>query len=176
MGFHFPRNIVRAKQIIQLVFSTPVATDVPKGHFAVYVGEAEKKRFVVPISYLKHPSFQNLLCQAEEEFRKKYIHIKMGIRRPRIIHTKKVLGRPSLMANQAASTATDVPKGYFAVYVGESEKKRFVIPVSYLNQPSFQDLLNRAEEEYGFDHPMGGLTIPCGEDIFIDLTSCLNDL
>ncbi|KAL7258784.1 hypothetical protein ACSBR1_004816 [Camellia fascicularis] len=80
----------------------------------------------------------------------------------------------SLSANQeASSAAVDVPKGYLAVYVGESEKKRFVIPISYLNQPSFQDLLSQAEEEFGFDHPMGGLTIPCKEVIFINLTSQL---
>ncbi|KAL7237451.1 hypothetical protein ACSBR2_003696 [Camellia fascicularis] len=70
-------------------------------------------------------------------------------------------------------SSRDVPKGHFAVYVGESEKKRFVIPISCLNQPSFQDLLSQSEEEFGFDHPMGGLTIPCSEDIFIDLTSQL---
>ncbi|KAL3621333.1 hypothetical protein CASFOL_036245 [Castilleja foliolosa] len=60
--------------------------------------------------------------------------------------------------------STEVPKGYFAVYVGENEKKRFVIPVSYLNHSSFQELLFQAQEEYGFDHPMGGLTIPCSEE------------
>ncbi|KAJ6937991.1 hypothetical protein NC652_012312 [Populus alba x Populus x berolinensis] len=68
----------------------------------------------------------------------------------------------------------NVRKGYVAVYVGEEEKKRFVIPVSHLNQPSFQELLSKAEEEFGFDHQMGGLTIPCREDIFMDLTSRLN--
>ena len=52
--------------------------------------------------------------------------------------------------------------------------KRFVIPVSYLNQPLFQELLCQAEEEFGFDHPMGALTIPCREDAFIDLISRLN--
>jgi SAUR family protein len=76
---------------------------------------------------------------------------------------------------RGSSAAKDVRKGYIAVYVGEEEKKRFVIPVSYLNQPSFQDLLSKAEEEFGFEHPMGGLTIPCQEDIFIDLTSSLKD-
>ncbi|KAM3291825.1 Auxin-induced protein 15A [Capsicum baccatum] len=70
-----------------------------------------------------------------------------------------------------SSTSLDVPKGHFAVYVGEKQKKRFVIPISYLSQPSFQDLLSQAEEEFGFDHPMGGVTIPCSEDIFIDITS-----
>ncbi|KAL8556256.1 hypothetical protein ACS0TY_003893 [Phlomoides rotata] len=67
--------------------------------------------------------------------------------------------------------SAEVPKGHFAVYVGENEKKRFVISVSYLNDSSFQDLLYQAEEEFGFHHSMGGLTIPCSQDLFIDLIS-----
>lgn len=71
---------------------------------------------------------------------------------------------------------SDVPKGHIAVYiVGEiEEKKRFVVPISYLNHPSFRELLKRAEEEFGFDHPMGGLTIPCREDTFVHLTAQLD--
>uniref|UniRef100_A0A3Q7IHS4 Auxin-responsive protein n=1 Tax=Solanum lycopersicum TaxID=4081 RepID=A0A3Q7IHS4_SOLLC len=30
-----------------------------------------------------------------------------------------------------------------------------------------------AEEEFGFDHPLGGLTIPYKEDVFVDLASHL---
>jgi len=78
----------------------------------------------------------------------------------------------SSTARQAASNSVEVPKGYLAEYVGEKQK-RFVIPISYLNQPSFQDLLSQAEEEFGYDHPMGGLTIPCNEDVFQHTTSCL---
>ncbi|KAF5448919.1 hypothetical protein F2P56_029410 [Juglans regia] len=101
----------------------------------------------------------------------------MAIRFPSILHAKHILRRSNSFAKQAASTSLDVPKGYFAVYVGEShEMKRFVVPISLLKQPSFQELLNKAEEEYGFDHPMGGLTIPCSEDIFIDLTCRLHEL
>ena len=100
----------------------------------------------------------------------------MAIRFPGIIYAKHILRRTNSFSKQAASTSLDVPKGYLAVYVGESEKKRFVIPISYLNQPAFQQLLNQAEEEFGFDHPMGGLTIPCNEDMFIDLTSRLDEL
>ncbi|XP_049381062.1 auxin-responsive protein SAUR21-like [Solanum stenotomum] len=62
-----------------------------------------------------------------------------------------------------------------AVYVGEEQKKRFVIPISFLSHPLFQNLLSQAEEEFGFDHPMGGLTIPCREDVFINLTSRLRN-
>ena len=65
--------------------------------------------------------------------------------------------------------ATRVPKGHFAVYVGETQK-RFVVPISYLKNPSFQNLLSRVEEEQGFNHPMGGLSILCTVQVFIDLT------
>ncbi|KAG6711826.1 hypothetical protein I3843_05G067000 [Carya illinoinensis] len=100
----------------------------------------------------------------------------MAIRLAAILNAKHILRRSNSFAKQAASMSLDVPKGCFAVYVGEGEKKRFVIPVSFLNQPSFQELLSKAEEEFGFDHPMGGLTIPCSEDIFVDLTCRLHEL
>ncbi|CAL0313207.1 unnamed protein product [Lupinus luteus] len=88
----------------------------------------------------------------------------MGFRLPSIIR------RTSFYANKASSNVVEVPKGYVAVYVGE-KMKRFVIPISYLNQSSFQELLSQAEEEFGYDHPMGGLTIPCREDVFLNITS-----
>ncbi|KAK8625093.1 hypothetical protein V6N13_089971 [Hibiscus sabdariffa] len=94
----------------------------------------------------------------------------MAIRMPRLMQAKKILHQSKLFANQAM----DVPKGYFAVYVGESQKKRFIVPISFLNNPSFQELLSVAEEEFGFNHPMGGLTIPCREEVFISLTSSMH--
>ncbi|GAY60976.1 hypothetical protein CUMW_206250 [Citrus unshiu] len=72
--------------------------------------------------------------------------------------------------NKGSNQPAEVPKGHIAVYVGEMERKRFVVPISYLNHPLFADLLKKAEEEFGFNHPMGGLTVPCKEDDFIDLT------
>jgi len=81
---------------------------------------------------------------------------------------------PSIIRSRAStSKAVGVPKGYLAVYIGE-KMKRFVIPISYLNQPTFQELLNQAEEQFEYDYSMGGLTIPCREDIFLDITSHLN--
>ncbi|KAI3780901.1 hypothetical protein L2E82_10894 [Cichorium intybus] len=73
-----------------------------------------------------------------------------------------------------SSYQRDVPKGYLAVYVGKNQKRRCVIPISYLEQPLFQDLLRQSEEEFGFDHPMGGLTISCQEDEFFKLTTQLH--
>lgn len=99
----------------------------------------------------------------------------MAIRIPRVLQSsKQILRQAKLLSPSSSSNSLDVPKGYLAVYVGEIKMKRFVVPISYLNQPSFQDLLRKAEDEFGFDHPMGGLTIPCSEEIFIDLASRLN--
>lgn len=100
----------------------------------------------------------------------------MGIRMPGISQFKKIINQSSLFRNLASSSILDVPKGCLAVYVGESQRRRYVVPISYLSEPTFQELLSQAEQEFGFDHPEGGLTIPCREDIFIDLTSRLSRL
>ena len=100
----------------------------------------------------------------------------MAIRLPSIMHAKHILRRSNSFRKKVSSPSIDVPKGYITIYVGESERRRFVIPLTFLNQPSFQELLSKAEEEFGFDHPMGGLTIPCSEEIFIDLTTHLYEL
>ncbi|XP_038900564.1 auxin-responsive protein SAUR24-like [Benincasa hispida] len=91
----------------------------------------------------------------------------MGIRLLSLVpHAKQILK----MQVGITKSQKDVPKGHVAVYVGEMQRKRFVVPISYLNHPSFQQLLSHAEEEFGFHHPQGGLTIPCKVDAFIDLT------
>jgi SAUR family protein len=93
----------------------------------------------------------------------------MGFRLPSAIR------QASFSNSQTSAKVSNVPNSYLAVYVGE-EMKRFVVPLSYLNQPSFQDLLSQAEEQFGYDHPMGGLTIPCREDVFLHITSHFNGL
>ncbi|XP_052115430.1 auxin-induced protein X10A-like [Arachis duranensis] len=175
MGFRLPAIRKASSAVTQ-------AASVPKGYLAVYVGE-KMKRFVIPISYLSLPSFQDLLSQAEEEFG--YGHPMGGLTIPckeDAFNSKNttmgfflagIRRKSSFTANQATSKVVEVPKGYLAMYVGE-KMKRFVVPISYLNQPLFQELLSQAEEEFGYDHPMGGLTIPCSEDAFLDLTSRLN--
>ncbi|OIV99536.1 hypothetical protein TanjilG_17346 [Lupinus angustifolius] len=90
-----------------------------------------------------------------------------------IAHATQKLQRTLSQRIRMASAIAGVPKGHLAVYVGENHK-RFVIPISYLSYPLFKDLLDWAEEEFGFNHPMGGLTIPCSEDYFISLTSSLH--
>ncbi|KAJ0623570.1 putative small auxin-up RNA [Helianthus annuus] len=55
----------------------------------------------------------------------------------------------------------DVKEGHFAVIASDDYvERRFVIPITYLHHPSFLRLLERAAEEYGFDHERA-LMIPC---------------
>ncbi|MFS7991794.1 putative small auxin-up RNA [Helianthus anomalus] len=61
--------------------------------------------------------------------------------------------------------------GSLAVYVGP-EHKRFVIPTRFLNLPVFVSLLNKAEEEFGFQ-TTGGLVIPCDVVFFKKLVDVL---
>ncbi|XP_023156120.1 auxin-responsive protein SAUR50 isoform X4 [Zea mays] len=71
------RDIVRLQQLLKkwkkLATVTPSAassggrSSVPRGSFAVYVGE-EMRRFVIPTEYLGHWAFADLLREAEEEF------------------------------------------------------------------------------------------------------------
>ncbi|AES89326.1 putative small auxin-up RNA [Medicago truncatula] len=97
----------------------------------------------------------------------------MAIRLPLIMQAKKHILSRTLTIRKKVLSVNNIPKGYLAVYVGEEKKKKYVVPISYLHQPAFQQLLGKAEEEFGFNHPMGGLTIPCREDIFVTVTSQL---
>uniref|UniRef100_A0A0A0LB03 Uncharacterized protein n=1 Tax=Cucumis sativus TaxID=3659 RepID=A0A0A0LB03_CUCSA len=72
---------------------------------------------------------------------------------------------------QSPEHPPDVPKGYLAVYVGP-ELRRFIIPTSYLRHSVFKVLLEKAEEEFGFDHS-GALTFPCEIEIFKYLLKCM---
>ncbi|KAD7479217.1 hypothetical protein E3N88_02353 [Mikania micrantha] len=130
------------KKCSNLIDGNSYLTDVPRGHFVVYVGET-RSRYVVPISMLHHKDFQSLLQQTEEEF---------GF-------------------DHGMGYLTDVPRGHFVVYVGET-RSRYVVPISMLHHKDFQSLLQQAEEEFGFDHGMG-LSIPCHEEDFLSLVSIM---
>ncbi|CAI9112781.1 OLC1v1013274C1 [Oldenlandia corymbosa var. corymbosa] len=62
----------------------------------------------------------------------------MAIRLPRVIQAKQLLKRANSFTSRNP-LSYEVPKGYCMVYVGESddERKRYVIPIAYLNQSSF---------------------------------------
>ncbi|XP_024529842.1 auxin-responsive protein SAUR50 [Selaginella moellendorffii] len=67
----------------------------------------------------------------------------------------------------------NVPQGSFAVYAGE-ERHRFLVRMEHLNHPLFRALLEKAAEEYGFDHA-GALSIPCEAVLFEHVLWLLNN-
>lgn len=79
---------------------------------------------------------------------------------------RKMLRRcsSSLGRREEAGPPEDVPRGHFAVYVG-AYRSRYIVPVACLAAPEFQELLRKAEEEFGFGHDMG-ITLPCDEATF----------
>ncbi|KAL4327253.1 hypothetical protein AHAS_Ahas13G0081600 [Arachis hypogaea] len=182
--------------------SASKGTNVPKGYLAVYVGD-KMRRFVIPhLEGMKYGPACRILAKPfnisrawlNKSWIEGWFKYETGI-------TNRFCFSPTYTARCPFGTSTDfeaawlpenddvlritgirratksndVPKGYLAVYVGD-KMRRFLIPVSYLNQPLFQELLNQAEEEFGYDHPNGGLTIPCREDEFLNLTSQLSRL
>ncbi|KAK2971693.1 hypothetical protein RJ640_007731 [Escallonia rubra] len=63
------------------------------------------------------------------------------------------------------------PSGSLAVYAG-AERRRFVIPTRFLNLPVFVDLLDKAEEEFGYQNN-GGLVLPCEAEFFAEILKFL---
>ncbi|WOH07080.1 hypothetical protein DCAR_0626509 [Daucus carota subsp. sativus] len=67
---------------------------------------------------------------------------------------------------------TKVKKGWIAVQVGLEDEdeiaSRFHIPIFYLNNPLFRELLDKAHEVYGY-HISGPLRLPCSVDEFVHL-------
>ncbi|XP_044470678.1 auxin-responsive protein SAUR50-like [Mangifera indica] len=87
----------------------------------------------------------------------------------RILKRCSSFGKKNDVHDEPEGLPGDVPKGHFAVYVGQN-RSRHIIPISILSHPEFKALLNKAEEEYGFKHDMG-LTLPCDEVVFLSLTA-----
>ncbi|MBA0612129.1 hypothetical protein Godav_012771, partial [Gossypium davidsonii] len=85
----------------------------------------------------------------------------------------KVAGIRQIESCTSPKPSPDVPKGYLAVYVG-SELRRFIIPTSYLTHPVFKILLEKAEEEFRYNHN-GGLTLPCEIETFKYLLKCIEN-
>lgn len=79
MAIKTPSKLLQGGNIIQVFkrltkfaktkhnYNDHLPSDVPEGHFAVYVGE-NRSRHIVHLSCLNQPGFQALLEQSEKEF------------------------------------------------------------------------------------------------------------
>ncbi|CAK9315951.1 unnamed protein product [Citrullus colocynthis] len=64
----------------------------------------------------------------------------MTIRLPRVMHVRQIFCLVAPNSIKYSSVTNNVPRGYIPVYVGEEQKKQYVVLISYLNEPSFQKL------------------------------------
>ncbi|PIN10492.1 hypothetical protein CDL12_16914 [Handroanthus impetiginosus] len=71
--------------------------------------------------------------------------------------------------SDAFCTSSVVDKGHFAIYT--ADRKRFAVPLAYLNNAVFRQLLKMSEEEYGLPSD-GPIVLPC-DSLFMDLAICL---
>lgn len=64
-----------------------------------------------------------------------------------------------------------IPVGYFPMYVGE-ERRRYVVPTTYLSHPLIKILLEKASQEFGFDQ-RNGLVLPCSVATFQEVLAAI---
>ncbi|XP_059318146.1 auxin-induced protein 6B-like [Lycium ferocissimum] len=86
---------------------------------------------------------------------------------------RSVLSYSSSDEEPAGSNRKRTPSGSLAVYVGH-ERRRFVIPTRFLNLPVFISILDKAEEEFGYQHT-GGLVLPCEVEFFEEMLKLLEN-
>lgn len=70
---------------------------------------------------------------------------------------RKRISLPKKEAGDINSRAPIAHKGHFVVYT--TDQKRFLIPLKYLNEMIFRELLKLSEEEFGFQIN-GRITLP----------------
>ncbi|XP_055808155.1 auxin-responsive protein SAUR28-like [Solanum dulcamara] len=108
----------------------------------------------------------------------KIVRLKQVVKRwkDNSLRPRSVLSYSSSDSDEPAQTNSNrrTPSGSLAVYVGvhENERRRFVIPTRFLNLPVFISLLDKAEEEFGYQ-PTGGLVLPCEVEFFSDILKLL---
>ncbi|KAL2469255.1 Auxin-responsive protein SAUR67 [Forsythia ovata] len=198
------------------VESCSTSSVIEKGHFVVYT--ADKKRFVIPLTFLKSEVFGELLKMSEEEYGlpsdrpitvpcdalfMDYIILLIQRGRAGSLHEALLMpvdkshcslssSHQGLMNQQliemisamkltkmarkwhkfatirrsleSCSTSSVVERGHFVVYT--CDPRRFVIPLDYLKNDAFRELLKISEEEYGLPSD-GPITVPC-KALFLD--------
>ncbi|PIA32922.1 hypothetical protein AQUCO_04300106v1 [Aquilegia coerulea] len=97
------------------------------------------------------------------------IIMSMAIRWKKIAIGRKRISLPRTLSNNLdAEKSSDcksvASKGHFVVYT--SDKRRFMIPLVYLSNTVFRELLIMAEEEFGLPKD-GPIMLPC-DSIFMD--------
>uniref|UniRef100_A0A5B7B153 Uncharacterized protein n=1 Tax=Davidia involucrata TaxID=16924 RepID=A0A5B7B153_DAVIN len=69
LNFHFHLHVPHLHLHLHHHHDGKEVREIPKGCVAIMVGEGEEQhRFVIPVIYINHPLFMELLKEAEEEY------------------------------------------------------------------------------------------------------------
>ncbi|KAJ8422624.1 hypothetical protein Cgig2_026201 [Carnegiea gigantea] len=90
---------------------------------------------------------------------------------PSDAETKTVFLDTKSSGPNGSSPTKKIPVGFFAVYVGE-ERQRFIVPMRFLSHPLFKILLEKAQDEFGFEQK-SGLLIPCSVSTFQEVVNAV---
>ncbi|KAJ9704639.1 hypothetical protein PVL29_002948 [Vitis rotundifolia] len=111
---------------------------------------------------------------SQSSFHQEHIsqHLLKLIRMARKWQKVAALGRKRILLQRinrevdadSCSTSTVADKGHFVVYT--SDRKRFVIPLAYLDSEVFRDLFQMSEDEFGMQSA-GPIILPC-DSVFMD--------
>ncbi|XP_031272801.1 auxin-responsive protein SAUR64-like [Pistacia vera] len=71
---------------------------------------------------------------------------------------RKRISLPRIEVCDGCTASSPTHKGHFVVYT--SDQKRFVIPLEYLNNKIFRELLKLSQEEFGLQID-GPIIVPC---------------
>ncbi|XP_031127769.1 auxin-responsive protein SAUR68-like [Ipomoea triloba] len=89
---------------------------------------------------------------------KKLIKLAKKWQKVAAIRRKRISSFPSVNDDTDCCSTSAVNKGHFVVYT--ADQKRFVIPLSYLENEIIRQLLNMSEEEFGLPSDVP-ITLPC---------------
>ncbi|KAL2936951.1 Auxin-responsive protein SAUR64 [Bienertia sinuspersici] len=161
-----------------------------KGHFVVYT--TDRRRFELPLFYLKSEVFTDLFRMAEEEFgvptdgpitlpcdspnifsslEKPIFKTKNMISTKKLIKMAKKWHKIAVASRKRISWPRPVAdKGHFVVYT--TDGRRLIIPLEYLKSEIFMELLRLAEEEFGVTSS-GPIILPCDSKFMEYATSLI---
>ncbi|XP_058076979.1 auxin-responsive protein SAUR64-like [Magnolia sinica] len=80
------------------------------------------------------------------------------------------LSRKDDAADSSGGTTSLADKGHFVVYT--TNKTRFVVPMLYLNNPIFKELLIMSTDEFGLTY-VGPIIVPCPANFMENILSLI---
>lgn len=148
-----------------LYLSKPMLLSPPHPYQQYHFSISKKKSPSVSLSYLQGPVLGQLISNMISP--KKLIKMARKLHEVAFKGKKRISSMKNVDADinaERCSTSYVADKGHFVIY--SSDQKRFVLPLAYLHNNIFGELLKICEEEFGLSSG-GPIRLPC-DSIFLN--------